>query len=56
MNGVSRGSACLPVQVVTLDKHGVVTEASHPHVALALALQLYAFADVKSGVGERMEC
>lgn len=47
MNGVSRGSACLSVQVVALDKHSVVTEAPHPHIALALALQLNAFADVE---------
>lgn len=47
MHGVPWGPACLSVQVVTLDKHSVVTEASHPHVPLALALQLNPFADVK---------
>lgn len=47
VNGVSGGSTRLSVQVVTLDKHCVVTEASHPHVSLALTLQLNPFTDVK---------
>lgn len=51
VNGVSRRSARLSVQVVALDEDGVVAEAAHPHVALALALQLNAFADVESEVG-----
>lgn len=53
VNSVSRGSARLPVQVVTLNKHSVVTEASHPHISLALTLQLNPFADVKPGGKER---
>lgn len=53
VNGVSGGSTRLPVQIVALNKHGVVTQASHPHVALALALKLNAFANVKPGRGEQ---
>lgn len=53
VNSVSRGSACLSVQVVTLNKHCVVTEASHPHISLALTLQLNPLANVKSGSEER---
>lgn len=49
VNSVSGGSARLSVQVVTLNEHSVVTEASHPHVSLALTLQLNSFADVKPG-------
>lgn len=52
VHGVPWGPACLSVQVVTLDKHSVVTEASHPHVPLALALQLNPFANVKPKGGE----
>lgn len=52
VNGVSGGPTRLPVQIVALDKHGVVTQASHPHIALALALKLDAFADVKPERGE----
>ena len=47
VNSVSGGSTRLSVQVVTLNEHGVVTEASHPHVSLALTLQLNPFANVK---------
>lgn len=47
MNGVSGSSSRLPVQVVALHKDGVVAQAAHPHVPLALALQLHPFADVK---------
>lgn len=53
VNSISGRSTRLPVQVVALNKHGVVTQAAHPHVALALTLQLHAFADVKPGRGER---
>lgn len=53
VNGVSGGPTRLPVQIVALDKHGVVTQASHPHVALTLALKLDAFADVKPERGEQ---
>lgn len=53
VNSVSRGSACLSVQVVALDKHSMVAEAPHPHVTLALTLQLNAFADVESALETR---
>lgn len=53
VNSVSRGSARLSVQVVTLNKHSVVTEASHPYISLTLTLQLDPFANVKPGGEER---
>lgn len=53
VNSISRRSTRLSVQVVALNKHRVVTQASHPHVALALTLKLNAFADVKPGRGEQ---
>lgn len=53
VNSISRGSACLPVQVVALNKHCVITEASHPHISLALTLQLNPFANVKPGGEDR---
>ena len=49
VHSVSRGSAGFSVQVVTLNKHCVVTEASHPHIPLPLTLQLNPFANVKPG-------
>lgn len=49
MNSISGGPAGLSVQVVTLDKHCVVTEASHPHVSLTFTLQLDPFTNVKPG-------
>lgn len=53
VNSISGGSAGFPVQVVTLNKHCVVTEASHPHISLAFTLKLNPFANVKPGRGER---
>lgn len=53
MNSVSRGSARLSVQVVTLNKHCVVTEASYPYVSLTLTLKLNPLANVKPGRGKR---
>lgn len=53
VNSISRGPACFSIQVVTLNKHCVVTEASHPHVPLALTLELNALTNVKPGKGER---
>lgn len=46
VHSVSGRSARLAVQVITLDEHGVVAHAAHPHVALAAALQLHTFPDV----------
>lgn len=53
VNSISRRSPRLPVQIVALNKHRVVTQASHPHVPLALTLQLNAFADVQPERGEQ---
>lgn len=53
VNSISRRATRLPVQIVALNKHRVVTQAAHPHVPLALALQLHAFADVKPERGEQ---
>jgi hypothetical protein len=47
VHGVAGRPARLPVQVVALDEHRVVAKATHPHVALAAALQLHATPDVK---------
>lgn len=49
VHSVSWGSARLPVQIIALNKHSVVAEASHPHIPLALTLQLDTFTDVKPG-------
>ena len=51
MDGVSRRSARLPVQVVALYEHRVVAQTAQPHVTLALHVQLHALADVQSGGG-----
>ena len=40
-------SACLTVEVKTLDKNTVVAETSDPDVAFAVQTQLNAFADVQ---------
>lgn len=53
VNSVSGGSARFSVQIVTLDKHCVVTEASHPHISLTFTLQLDSFTNVKPGREER---
>lgn len=55
VNSVSGGSACLSVQIITLNKHGVVTEASHPHVSLAFTLKLNPFANVKPEKGKKQQ-
>lgn len=47
MNPVSRRSAGLAVKVETLDKHRVVTKASHPDVPLTPTLQLNPPTNVK---------
>lgn len=47
MNCVSGSTSGLSVQVVALHKDGVVAQTAHPHVSLALALQLHSFADVE---------
>ena len=44
---VARSPASLVVQVVALDKHTVVAEASNPHLSLVLCLQLNALSNVK---------
>lgn len=46
VHSVSRGPASLAVQVVALDEHSVVTQATHPQVALSFALQLDTFSNV----------
>ena len=35
VHSVPGGSACLPVQVVRLDKHRVVAQTSDPHISLS---------------------
>ncbi len=47
VDGVTRSSSSLAVQIIALDKHSVVTETAHPHVPLAFTLQLNTFTDVK---------
>lgn len=53
VNSVSGGSARLSVQIITLNKHGVVTEASHPYVSLAFTLKLNPFANMKPERGKK---
>lgn len=47
MNRISRGTSSLPIQVVALHKHCVVTQTAHPHVSFPFALQLHALPNVQ---------
>lgn len=52
MYSITRSSSGLTVQIITLNKHSVITETANPNVTLALTLQLNTFTDMKP-TGER---
>lgn len=54
VNSISRGSTRFSVQVVTLNKHCMVTKASHPDISLTFTLQLDPFTNVKPD--QRAQC
>ena len=56
MSQVSWYTRLLPVKVVGLDKHGVVTETPDPDIALPHQVQLDPLPDVQPGLVTRLSC
>lgn len=47
MYSVARGTSSLSVQVVALYEDGVVTQATHPHIAFTFTFELDALTNVQ---------
>lgn len=47
VNCISRGTSSLPIKVIALHKHCMITQTAHPYVSFTFALQLHAFANVE---------
>lgn len=55
VNCISRCTSSLSIQVIALNKHGVIAQTAHPHVSLTFALQLYTFTNVEPEVTDTGE-